>query len=79
MQNYCDIVPDATGWVYVIDGAHSTSYFHTVELAVEAAKVQLLRRGRFHAGVFRRLGVDGKMAPIEMLPKSGIPKAAYHS
>jgi hypothetical protein len=79
MQNYCDIVPDATGWVYVIDGVQSSSYFHTSELAVEAAKVQLVRRGRFHTDVFRCLGVDGKMAPIEMLPKAGIPKASFHS
>jgi hypothetical protein len=64
MQKYCDIIPDATGWVYVIDGIQSASFYHTDELAMEAARVQLGRYGKDSSGMFRRLAVNGEMQPI---------------
>lgn len=64
MQNYCDIVPHATGWVYVIDGIQSPSYYHTYDLAMDAAKSEIARRGLSDDKVFRRQGLNGDMMPV---------------
>jgi hypothetical protein len=65
MQKYCDIVPDATGWIYVIDGVQSKSYYHTCELAMRAAEVQLGKTDRFRRGVFRQQAANGEMLPMK--------------
>jgi hypothetical protein len=64
MQKYCDIMPDATGWVYVIDGVQSASYHHTFELAVEAAKSNFQHVGRKEERVFRLQDCSGRLRPI---------------
>jgi hypothetical protein len=64
MENYCDIVPHATGWVYVIDGVQSACYYHTYDLAMDAAKAKLAREGLVEGKVFRRQALNGDMLPI---------------
>lgn len=64
MQKYCDIMPDATGWVYVIDGVQSASYHHTFELAVEAAKSNIHHVGRSENRIFRLQDCSGRLRPI---------------
>lgn len=64
MEKYCDIVPHATGWVYVIDGVQSACYYHTYDLAMDAAKVKLARDGLFESKIFRRQALNGDMVPI---------------
>lgn len=64
MQKYCDIVPDATGWIYLIDGVRSPSYYHTYDLAVQAAWAELARRGRPVEEIFRRQSANGAMHQI---------------
>jgi hypothetical protein len=64
MQNYCDIMPQATGWVYVIDGVQSASSYHTYDLAVEAARRQITKGGGYETKIFRRQALDGNMKPI---------------
>jgi hypothetical protein len=67
MQNYCDIMPHATGWVYVIDGVQCASFYHTYELALEAARSQLASQGGYHTRIFRYQGLNGSMMPIQPL------------
>ncbi|WJH40980.1 DUF2188 domain-containing protein [Aliirhizobium terrae] len=76
MQNYCDIMPHVTGWVYVIDGVQSASSYHTYELALEAARAQLRNHGGYETKIFRRQGLNGNMTPIHAVgaiqsPNSG--------
>ncbi len=78
MQKYCDIMPDATGWVYVIDGVQSASYHHTYELALEAARTQFRRTGTLEPGMFRLQGVNGEMHPIEDIGRAH-PQLRTHS
>ncbi|MGE7367491.1 hypothetical protein ACQKKX_00260 [Neorhizobium sp. NPDC001467] len=73
MQNYFDILPHATGWIYVIDGQPSAS-FPSYALALKAAHIHAERdRHRLHRPVFRRQGLDGAMAPCE--PTTTLPTA----
>ncbi|SFB18250.1 hypothetical protein SAMN03159496_02203 [Rhizobium sp. NFR07] len=65
MQNYCDIMPHVTGWVYVIDGVQSASSYHTYELALEAARTQLRSHGGYETKIFRRQGLNGNMTLIQ--------------
>ncbi|MFN7103479.1 MAG: hypothetical protein ACK4N1_12760 [Pseudorhizobium sp.] len=62
MDNYCDIVPHPAGWTYILNGIESDCSFHTYELAVEAAKVQVARDARKR--VFRLQGLNGEMLPF---------------
>ncbi|RWX79268.1 hypothetical protein EPK99_11985 [Neorhizobium lilium] len=81
MQKYCDIMPDATGWVYVIDGVRSASYHHTYELALEAAKSQFVRKGRFAERLFRLQAPNGEMLPISRSPTvaGAAPRLSAHA
>ena len=67
MEKYCDIVPHATGWVYVIDGVQSASYYHTYELAVDAARANVARKGNAGEKIFRIQALNGEMMPISGL------------
>ena len=67
MEKYCDIIPHATGWVYVIDGVQSASYYHTYDLAMDAAKAQLARSGSTRDKVFRRQALNGERLPVQIL------------
>ncbi len=67
MEKYCDIVPHATGWVYVIDGIQSVSYYHTYDLAMDAAKAKLARDGLIEGKIFRRQALNGDMLPITVI------------
>ncbi|SIQ12310.1 hypothetical protein SAMN05880590_102133 [Rhizobium sp. RU35A] len=64
MEKCLDIVPHATGWIYVFDGQPSAS-FPSYALALKAARahaardVQTLRRT-----VFRRQEVSGEFSSI---------------
>lgn len=78
MQKYCDIVPDATGWIYVIDGLRSPSFYHTYDLALQAARTELARRGRPVHDVFRRQAMDGEMHPV-MTRQPGLGTPAPHA
>jgi len=62
MNKYCDIIPHCDGWTYVLNGVEAGCTFHTYELALEAAKLQLLEEQRER--VFRQKGVNGEMLPI---------------
>lgn len=66
MQNYCDIVPDATGWLYVIDGIRSPSYYHSYDLALNAACANLAKRNSFRPPILRRQGLNGAMHTIAL-------------
>lgn len=65
MHNYCDIMPHATGWVYVIDGIQSASSYHSYELALDAARTRLATRGGYQTRIFRSQGLNGSMLPIQ--------------
>lgn len=65
MHNYCDIMPHATGWVYVIDGIQCASSYHSYELALDAARCQLASRGGYETRIFRSQGLNGAMRPIQ--------------
>jgi hypothetical protein len=78
MQNYCDIMPHATGWVYVIDGIQSASCYHTYELALEAARTQLATRGGHHSRIFRYQGLNGIMLPIQQPQMPGAGSFPLH-
>jgi hypothetical protein len=67
MQNYCDIMPHVTGWVYVIDGVQSASSYHTYELALDAARLELRSHGGYETKIFRRQGLNGNMTPIHTI------------
>lgn len=67
MQNYCDIMPQATGWVYAIDGIQSASCYHTYELALEAARRHIARDGGHFTRIFRRQELNGTMVPIQSI------------
>ena len=71
MQNFCDIMPHATGWVYVVDGIQSDSSYHTYELALQAARNHIALGGGGPSHVFRRQALDGGMLPIP------VGRAAY--
>ena len=75
MENYCDIVPHATGWIYVVDGIQSASSYHTSELAMEAAHAYLARSKRQNRKVFRELEVSGRMVPMTASRPGGAPAA----
>ncbi|TDK39585.1 hypothetical protein E2F50_05595 [Rhizobium deserti] len=65
MENYCDIMPDATGWVYVLDGVQSPCAYYSYELALEAAQAQLARKGR--GRLFRYQALNGEMLPVQAM------------
>jgi len=67
MEKYCDIIPHATGWVYLIDGVQSACYYHTYDLAMDAAKAHLARSGSTRDKVFRRQALNGEMLPVQIL------------
>lgn len=67
MEKYCDIVPHATGWLYVIDGVQSASYYHTYDLAMDAAKAHIARKGAVGDKIFRRQALNGEMLPVAAL------------
>jgi hypothetical protein len=67
MEKYCDIVPHATGWLYVIDGVQSASSYHTYDLAMDAAKAKIARDGLVQDKIFRRQALNGDMLPISAL------------
>jgi hypothetical protein len=73
MGKYCDIVPHATGWVYVIDGIQSASYYHTYELAMAAAKAKVARDRNGKVELFRRQALNGEMLPIPVMPANPDP------
>ncbi|MBB4346527.1 hypothetical protein [Aliirhizobium cellulosilyticum] len=82
MHNYCDIMPHATGWVYVIDGVQSASFYHSYELALDAARTHLATRGRRDGRIFRCQALNGNMLPIDIAavmqpPGTGIGPVAY--
>lgn len=62
MEKYCDIVPHADGWTYILNGVESECAFHTYELAVAAAKSRLAMETRQR--VFRRRELNGDMLPV---------------
>ncbi|MBA4785020.1 MULTISPECIES: hypothetical protein [Pseudorhizobium] len=62
MDKYCDIVPHPAGWTYILNGIESDCSFHTYELAVEAAKIQVMHDARKR--VFRLQGLNGEMLPF---------------
>lgn len=62
MDKYCDIVPHAGGWTYVLNGVEADCSFHTYELAVEAAKAEVAQGMR--KKVFRFQGLNGEMLPV---------------
>jgi len=71
MEKYCDIIPHATGWIYVVDGIQSASSYHTSELAMEAAHAYLASAKSPRRKIFRQLEVSGKFMPITaVLPGS---------
>lgn len=65
MQKFCDIMPDATGWIYAIDGVQSACAYPTYELALEAARAKLARNAR--GKVFRRQALNGEMLPVQAM------------
>lgn len=82
MHNYCDIMPHATGWVYVIDGVQSASFYHSYELALDAARTCLAVRGGRDSRIFRCQSLNGNMLPIEIAavmqpPGTGIGPVSY--
>ncbi|MDQ0136457.1 hypothetical protein J2T08_004393 [Neorhizobium galegae] len=79
MGKYCDIVPHATGWVYVIDGVQSASYYHTYELAMEAAKAHVARDRSGRVETFRRQALNGEMLPIPPMPANADPSVLRRS
>lgn len=66
MEKYCDIIPHATGWVFIIDGIQSASCYHTYDLALEAAR-QHMRRAGVGRQMFRRQALDGRMLPVSVM------------
>lgn len=72
MENYFDILPHATGWIYVMGGKPSASY-PCYDLALKAARAHAEReRHKLRKPVFRRLELDGKLAPVDSAaPSSG--------
>jgi len=76
MQKYCDIMPDATGWVYVIDGVRSPSYHYTCELALEAAKAHLRGSGR-QDRLYRMQTCSGEMLPVDSVYGTPPPLKAH--
>jgi hypothetical protein len=65
MEKYCDIVADATGWVYIIDGVRSACCYPSSHLAMQAARAHMLRTKRPHKA-FRRQAPSGEMLPMAM-------------
>jgi hypothetical protein len=78
MQKYCDIIPDATGWIYVIDGVQFASGYHTCELAMRAAEVHLSKNDRLKSKIFRRRSSNGEMVVVSA-GKSGISRHILNS
>ena len=70
MNNFCDIIPHPAGWTYVMNGIESRCSFHTYELAVAAARVEMAKRK--HSRVFRRMELNGEMLPVQPPPGSGL-------
>jgi hypothetical protein len=75
MQNYCDIMPHVTGWVYVIDGVESASSYHTYELALDAARAHLKGRGGYETKIFRLQSLNGNMTPIHSVSAMQVPSS----
>ena len=69
MERYCDIIPHATGWVYVIDGVQSTSCYHTYDLAMDAAKAHIARSMGAKDKIFRRQALNGEMLPVSVIAR----------
>lgn len=65
MEKYCDIIPDATGWTYVIDGVRAESCYHTYDLAVHAARSGLMLQGEGRKNILRRQALNGDMQPVD--------------
>ncbi len=75
MEHYCDIIPHATGWVYVVDGVQSPSYYHTYDLAMDAAKAHIARNAGTKDKIFRRQALNGDMLPVSALGQSRAGRA----
>ena len=71
MEHYCDIIPHATGWVFVVDGVQSASYYHTYDLAMDAAKAHIARTAGTKDKIFRRQALNGEMLPVVTLSRGG--------
>lgn len=65
MENYFDIIPHATGWIYVLGGRPSAS-FPSYALALKGARAHAEKeRHRLRKPVFRKLELNGKFAAVE--------------
>jgi hypothetical protein len=74
MDKFCDIIPHPAGWTYVLNGVEAECSFHTYELALEAAKVEVARETR--SRVFRFQSLNGEMLPMK---PSAFPQGPYLS
>ncbi|QLF69326.1 hypothetical protein FE840_007115 [Peteryoungia desertarenae] len=67
-EHYCDIVPDASGWVVLTDGTQSPAY-PSYGLAVEAARRQSDRLADARKSfVLRHQDLKGHMREISEKP-----------
>jgi len=65
VEKFCDIVPDDTGWIYVVEGERSPSY-PCYDLVFGAAKTKAQQlQGAKKRIVLRRLDLSGQMLAIE--------------
>jgi len=61
VEKFCDIIPHATGWIFIVDGIQSAPY-PTYDLAVRAANAHADRE--LKRTVFRQQKLNGEMARI---------------
>jgi len=61
VEKFCDIIPHATGWIFIIDGVQSAPY-PSYDLAVRAANAHADRA--LKRTVFRQQKLNGEMARI---------------
>lgn len=67
MEKCFDIIPHATGWIYVLDGQPSASY-PSYGLALRAAKAHSERElETVRRPIFRRQEVNGEMIKVTLL------------
>ena len=75
-QEFCDIVPQANGWVFVSDGVQSAAY-PSYRLAVEAAKNHTDRQtGKRRTFIFRQQDLKGGMLEIGAMSQAFEQRAA---
>lgn len=60
---FCDIVPHASGWVFLSEGVQSPSY-PTYRMAVEAAQRHMQAVAKRRSFVLRQQNLDGQMLAI---------------